>query len=97
VLPLRYFDSRPHGDTMSRLTNDVENINLVLSDSVTQLVSGALSLVGVAAAMLWLNWRLALLSVLSTIALTFTFNRWVVSRRAKASASSKPPWESSTA
>ena len=40
---------------MSRLTNDVENINLVLADSVTQLVSGVLSMVGVAAAMFWLN------------------------------------------
>ena len=35
TLPLRFFDQRAHGDLMSRLTNDVENINLVLSDSVT--------------------------------------------------------------
>jgi ATP-binding cassette subfamily B multidrug efflux pump len=80
VLPLRFFDQRAHGDTMSRLTNDVENINLVLSDSVTQLLSGLLSLVGVAAAMLWLNWRLALLSIGSTVLLTVTLNRWIVSR-----------------
>ena len=80
VLPLRFFDQRAHGDTMSRLTNDVENINLVLSDSVTQLLSGVLSLVGVGAAMLWLNWRLALLSIGSTVLLTVTLNRWIVSR-----------------
>jgi ATP-binding cassette subfamily B multidrug efflux pump len=77
-LPLRHFDSRPHGDTMSRLTNDVENINLVLSDGVTQLIAGVLSLVGVAAVMLALNWRLALVSAGSTILLTVTLNRWVV-------------------
>lgn len=77
VLPLRYFDTRNHGETMSRLTNDVENINLVLSDSVTQLISGALSLIGVALAMLWLNWRLALLSVTSTVLLTLIVNRWI--------------------
>jgi ATP-binding cassette subfamily B protein len=80
ALPLRFFDQRAHGDTMSRLTNDVENINLVLSDSVTQLLSGVLSLIGVAAAMLWLNWHLALLSIGSTVLLTITLNRWIVSR-----------------
>ena len=37
ALPLRFFDRRAHGDLMSRLTNDVENINLVLTDSATQL------------------------------------------------------------
>src|SRR5919199_329173 len=45
VLPLRFFDQRAHGDLMSRLTNDIENVNVVLSDGVTQLVSGVLSLV----------------------------------------------------
>jgi ATP-binding cassette, subfamily B, multidrug efflux pump len=80
LLPLRHFDSRPHGDTMSRLTNDVENVNLVLGDGVIQLVAGVLSLFGVAGAMLWLNWRLALLSVGVTVALTLALNRWVVGR-----------------
>src|SRR5579883_2368825 len=49
TLPLRTFDQRAHGDLMSCLTNDVENVNLVLSDSLTQLVSGVLSMIGVAA------------------------------------------------
>ena len=77
-LPLRHFDTRAHGDTMSRLTNDVENINLVLSDGVTQLIAGVLILAGVAAVMLGLNWRLALISAGSTVLLTVTLNRWVV-------------------
>ena len=51
ALPLRFFDRRPHGDLMSRLTNDVENINQVLTDSVAQLVSGVLTAVGVAVVM----------------------------------------------
>jgi ATP-binding cassette, subfamily B, multidrug efflux pump len=80
VLPLRYFDTRNHGETMSRLTNDVENVNLVLSDSVTQLLSGLLSIVGVAVAMLLLNWRLALISVGSTVLLTFGVTRWIAPR-----------------
>jgi ATP-binding cassette subfamily B protein len=80
TLPLRTFDQRPHGDLMSRLTNDVENINLVLSDSLTQLVSGVLSMVGVAVAMLALNPRLTAVSLIAIAALTTVLNRWVAPR-----------------
>ena len=55
ALPLRFFDQRAHGDLMSRLTNDVENVNQVLADGVVQVVSGVLSMIGVAAVMLWIN------------------------------------------
>jgi ATP-binding cassette, subfamily B, multidrug efflux pump len=46
-LPIRFFDQRPHGETMSRLTNDVENVNQVLSESLVQIISGLLSAVGI--------------------------------------------------
>ena len=42
TLPVRFFDQRAHGDLMSRLTNDVENITNVLASSVSQLVSSVL-------------------------------------------------------
>jgi ATP-binding cassette subfamily B protein len=74
---LRFFDSRNHGDLMSRLTNDIENVNAVLSENVTQLVSGLLSLVGVSAIMLWLNWRLALVVLCMQPLLMLTVTRWV--------------------
>jgi len=51
-----------------------------LSDSVTQLLSGVLSIVGVAVAMLLLNWRLALISVGSTVLLTLGATRWIAPR-----------------
>jgi ATP-binding cassette subfamily B multidrug efflux pump len=79
-LPLRFFDSRPHGDLMSRLTNDVEMINTVLSESVTQLVAGLLSLVAIAAVMLWLNPLLALITLLTTPVLMTLLTRLVVGR-----------------
>jgi ATP-binding cassette subfamily B multidrug efflux pump len=79
-LPLRFFDGRAHGDLMSRLTNDVENINTVLTDSVTQIVSGLLSMVGVAGAMLWINARLAAISIVSITAMSLLLNRWVARR-----------------
>jgi len=77
TLPLRVFDQRAHGDLMSRLTNDVENVNLVLSDSLTQLVSGVLSMVGIAATMLLLNLRLTVISLSAISILTFVINRWI--------------------
>ncbi|BCM88652.1 putative ABC transporter ATP-binding protein [Abditibacteriota bacterium] len=79
-LPLRFFDSHAHGDLMSRLTNDVENVNQVLTDSVTGLVSGLLGLVGAAALMLLLNVPLALASMCTTALLTLGLNRWLSTR-----------------
>src|SRR3712207_2756243 len=64
-LPLRFFDKRPHGELMSRLTNDVEQLNQVLADSVTQIVSGVLTAVGVAVAMFVINPRLTVVSLVS--------------------------------
>ncbi|MEO7908522.1 MAG: ABC transporter ATP-binding protein, partial [Roseiflexaceae bacterium] len=79
-LPLRFFDQRAHGDLMSRLTNDVENVNQVLADGVVQVVSGVLSMIGVAAVMLWINPGLALISLLSISMMTLTLNRWIAPR-----------------
>jgi ATP-binding cassette subfamily B protein len=79
-LPLRYFDSRPHGDLMSRLTNDVEMLNNVLSESVTQLVSGLLSLFAITAVMVWLSPLLALITLLTTPVLMMLLTRLVVGR-----------------
>src|SRR5262245_51962492 len=79
-LPLRFFDQRAHGDLMSRLTNDVENVNQVLADGVVQIVSGVLSMIGVAAFMLWSNPLLGAVSLLSTSLMTLTVNRWLAPR-----------------
>ncbi len=77
TLELRFFDQRPHGDTMSRLTNDVDNVNQVLTESVTQIASGILTGTGVIILMLILNPVLAAVSIISTVLLTFLLNRWV--------------------
>ena len=75
-LPLRFFDTRAHGDLMSRLTNDVETINQVLSGSVTQIVSGILSAMGIAIAMMLLNPVLGAVSLSTVALLTLIANRW---------------------
>ncbi len=83
TLSLRYFDAHAHGDLMSRLTNDMETINMVLTDSVTRLISGVMMLVGVAAVMLWLNPYLAAVSLITVPLMMLTFTRWVGKRTRK--------------
>ena len=64
TLPLRFFDSRPHGELMSRLTNDIENISSTLNTSTTQVFSSGITIIGTFLFMLWLSPLLTLLSVI---------------------------------
>lgn len=64
-LPLSYFDKNSHGDLMSRLTNDVDNISTTISDSLTQLLMLGFTIVGVLSIMLYLNVILTLISLVS--------------------------------
>jgi ATP-binding cassette subfamily B protein/subfamily B ATP-binding cassette protein MsbA len=59
-LPLSFFDKRPIGDLMSRLLSDVDTLNQLFSQGLTQLLGSILALVGILIAMCVLNWRLAL-------------------------------------
>lgn len=68
-LPIRYLDTHSHGDVMSRMTNDIENISTTISQSLPSLCSGVLTILGTAAMMLWYCWQLALLSC-ATVLLT---------------------------
>ena len=63
-LPLSFFDKKQQGDLMSRMTNDVENLNAALSQSVIQIVSSFLTIVGTAFALFYLDWRLALVTLI---------------------------------
>ncbi len=65
TLALRYFDRHPHGEVMSRLTNDTDTISATLGDSVTQLITSLLSVLGAGAIMFTLNWRLALATLIT--------------------------------
>lgn len=76
-LPLKYFDTNQHGELMSRLTNDVENVNMVLTNAVSQIVSGLLSMVFIAAAMFMLAPALAAISIFTVATITFIMNKWV--------------------
>ena len=66
-LPVRYLDTHSHGDVMSRMTNDIENISSTVSQSLPSLFSGVLTIIGTVAIMLWYCWQLALLSCVTVI------------------------------
>ncbi len=61
-LPLSFVDNHSHGDLISRMTNDAENISNVISSSLTSLFSGVLTLIGTIAVMVWYSYKLTLLS-----------------------------------
>lgn len=62
-LPVRYFDGHPTGEIMSRFTNDVDNIDVMLNNSLTSIVSGVVTLVGTFIFMLTTNVWLTLITV----------------------------------
>nr|WP_244971559.1 ABC transporter ATP-binding protein [Microbacterium chengjingii] len=64
-LPLSYFDTRQRGDLMSRVTNDVDNVQQALQQAFSQLVQSLLTIVGIAAMMFIVSWQLALLALIA--------------------------------
>lgn len=80
-LPVRYLDTHSHGDVMSRMTNDIENISSTISQSLPSLFSGVLTIAGTVAMMIWYCWQLALLSCV-TVGLTVLVTK-VLSKRVR--------------
>ena len=64
-LPLKYFDSHPRGDVLSRVTNDIDNIGQSLQQSLTQLITSVLTVIGVLVLMLTISPILAAISLLA--------------------------------
>ena len=62
-LPIKYFDQHPHGDIMSVYTNDVDTLRQMLSQSIPQLVSSAITIVSVFASMVMLSWQLTVVTM----------------------------------
>lgn len=75
-LPIRYLDTHSHGDVMSRMTNDIENISTTVSQSLPSFFSGVLTIIGTMSIMLWYCWQLALLSC-ATVFLTLLATKFL--------------------
>jgi len=70
-LPIKYTDTHKHGDIMSRMTNDVENVSNAVSQSIASLISSILTLIGAFVMMVYYSWVMALIACI-TIPLTIT-------------------------
>ncbi|KLL11342.1 ABC transporter ATP-binding protein [Protofrankia coriariae] len=64
-LPLRYFDRQPRGEVLSRVTNDIDNLQQSLQQSLSQIIASVLTIVGVLSMMIWISWVLALIAVVA--------------------------------
>lgn len=78
-LPIKYIDNHPHGDIMSRMTNDIENIANTISQSVASLISSLIIIIGALAVMLSRSWAMTLISVV-TIPITIFVTSFVTKR-----------------
>ena len=80
-LPLRYFDSHPHGDILSRVANDIDNLTTTLQQGLSQLLTSVLTIAGVMGMMFWISPLLAGVSVVTIpLALAVTF---LIARRSQ--------------
>ena len=75
-LPLTYHDTHTHGELMSRLTNDIDNISVTIAQSTTQLVSAAITIVGSLVMMLLLSGYMTL-AALVTVPLVFVLTKFI--------------------
>ena len=81
-LPLKYFDSHPHGDVLSTITNDVDNISNTLQQSITQLITSAVTLIGVTVMMFSISTLLTVV-ILITLPLGIFVIRPIIGRSQK--------------
>lgn len=82
ALPLSFFDSRQHGELMSRLTNDVDNISTTISDSLTQLMTYGFTIIGILCIMLRLSLPLTCIAFIS-VWLIFLLTRTITKHTRK--------------
>ena len=75
-LPITYFDEHPHGELMSRFTNDADNVQMCLEQGIVQFISGIITFVGTVVLMLMLSWKLFLITLV-TVAISFSLVRGV--------------------
>ena len=78
-LSIDFFNKRQHGELMSRVTNDIENVSATLNSSVIQIFSSVLTLVGTLVVMIWLSPLLTLVTMI-IVPLMFMGMKWITSR-----------------
>ena len=80
-LPLKYFDSRTHGEIMSRFTNDTDTLREMMSNALPNMISSTVTLFGVLVAMFLMNWKLTLLVLSILFIMTILVGRLKLSAK----------------
>ncbi|HYM67270.1 MAG TPA: ABC transporter ATP-binding protein, partial [Patescibacteria group bacterium] len=89
-LPLKYFDSHSHGDILSRVTNDIDNVATTLQQGMSQILTSVLTVLGVLGMMFWISPLLAVISLITvplTVAVTL-----IVARRSQVQFTAQWKW-----
>jgi ATP-binding cassette subfamily B multidrug efflux pump len=76
-LPLKYFDTQTHGEVLSRVTNDVDTINMTLSQNFSMLISSVVMIIGVLIMMFSISWLMTLVALV-ILPVSFLFVRFLV-------------------
>ena len=79
TLPVRYYDGHPTGELMSRYTNDIDNIDVMINNSLVGLVSGLISLIGTFVFMITTSWLLTLITI--AFVPVFLFGGMMIAKR----------------
>jgi ATP-binding cassette subfamily B multidrug efflux pump len=81
-IPLKYFDTKTHGEILSRVTNDLDTVNNTLSQNLSQIVQSVTTIVGVTVMMIWISWQMTLMA-LFILPLALLLVRFIVKRSQK--------------
>ncbi len=79
-LPIRYTDTHSHGDIMSRMTNDIDNVSNTISQSISSLISSVLTLIGAFAMLISYDFRMALVALVTiplTLVVSMTLSKFM--------------------
>ena len=81
-MPLKYFDTKTHGEVLSRVTNDVDTVSNTLSQNLSQIVTSVTTIVGVLVMMLWISWQMTVTALL-ILPLSLVLVRFIIKRSQK--------------
>lgn len=76
-LPVKYFDNQTHGEVLSRVTNDVDTVAQTLNQSLAQMITSVVTIVGIVAMMFWVSWIMSLVALIM-VPLSFWFMKIVI-------------------
>ena len=82
-MPLKYFDTKTHGEVLSRITNDIDTVSQTMNQSLAQIITSVVTLMGILIMMFSVSWLMAIASILLVIPLSVLFTSLVVKRSQK--------------